>query len=459
VVVCHQKFRGESLTGPSSSFTKVMVITPWHTGPTDHTACRVSVGAEQPMTGEHAWAGVALVVIGGFAAPLRAAAVQALRVDGTTVQGEWAGRPDSNSVSILTADHLAIIAFDDVARLSFESPAKPPEGSTVFLLADGGRLYGELVGEVPEAVVTRTVLGNSVPIAFNRLAAIQFVRGGDAFAKAEELFVAALRARLPAQDVLITRDPEDTKSLRGRLESLDAESGSFAFADRPRTFQTDKIFGIVFATGANKQAVFPVTLELSDGSVVSGAIERADTEFLKVATSIGSVVELKVAEVMSLRVRSPRVVYVSDLSPAAERTEGMLHRPWPVRRDRGVSAAPLSMAGRAFDKGLGVHAKTELDYLIGGGYESLVATIGIDDAVRPSGSVVFRVLGDGKVLFDGGVLTGQDAPRDLQVDVKGVKLLTLVVDYGEGLDLSDHADWGGVRLLKPAARSTAPSDR
>jgi len=37
-------------------------------------------------------------------------------------------------------------------------------------------------------------------------------------------------------------------------------------------------------------------------------------------------------------------------------------------------------------------------------------------------------------------------------------MLTLVVDYGDGLDLSDHADWGGVRLLKPAARSTTPSD-
>ena len=399
---------------------------------------------------------VACGVISGFAASLRAATVQALRVDGTTLQGEWAGCPDTTSMNIRTSAGMERIAFDDLARVSFGSPAQPAEGSILFLLADGGRLHGEIVGDAPEAVVTRTVLGEAVPIAYDRLSAIRFVRGGDTFAKAEELFEAALQARLPAQDVLITRGPEDTKSLRGRLETLDAESGSFAFGDRPRTFQTDKIFGIVFATGANKQAVFPVTVELSDGSAVSGTIQRADAEILRMATSVGPVLETKVADVVTLRVRSPRVVYVSDLAPTAERTEGMLHRPWPVRKDRSVSAAPLSMAGRVFDKGLGVHSKTELDYLIGGAYESLVATIGIDDAVRPSGSVIFRVLGDGKVLFDGGALTGQDPPRDVQVDVRGVKILTLVADYGDGLDVSDYADWGGARLLKPTPRSTTP---
>jgi hypothetical protein len=103
-----------------------------------------------------------------------------------------------------------------------------------------------------------------------------------------------------------------------------------------------------------------------------------------------------------------------------------------------------------FDKGLGVHSRTELDYQLDRAYESLVATIGIDDAVRPRGSVVFRVLGDGKVLFDSGVLTGKDPPRDVNVNVVGVSLLTLVVDYGDELDLSDQADWGGARLLKPA---------
>ncbi|MCH8146858.1 MAG: NPCBM/NEW2 domain-containing protein, partial [Planctomycetes bacterium] len=86
-------------------------------------------------------------------------------------------------------------------------------------------------------------------------------------------------------------------------------------------------------------------------------------------------------------------------------------------------------------------------------YERFAATIGIDDFVRPGGSVVFRVIGDGRVLFESGEITGRDAPRAIRVDMVGVKLLTLLVDLGEGLDLSDHADWAGARLIRPAARS------
>jgi hypothetical protein len=124
-----------------------------------------------------------------------------------------------------------------------------------------------------------------------------------------------------------------------------------------------------------------------------------------------------------------------------------------VRKDRSASAKSLSIAGRVFDKGLGVHSRTELSYQIAGDYESFVATIGIDDAVRPRGSVVFRVSGDGRELFDSGEVRGSDPPRDIQVDVKDVKSLTLAVDYGEALDVSDHANWGGARLLKAAAKA------
>jgi len=387
--------------------------------------------------------------VGVMGVSTNAAPVQALRVDGTMVQGEWAGCLDASSVNVRTVEGLTKIAFDDLARLSFEAKPKPHDGDVVFHLSDGGRLYGELVGGATDAVLTRTALGGGIPLSFQHLAGIQLVRGEE-FAKAEGLFQSALQARLPAQDVLITRGGEEAKSVRGRLETLDAERGAFAFGERTRTFPTDKVYGVVFAVGAAKRAAYPVTVELADGSVVSGSLERADAERLAVATSVGPTVEMKVAEVVNLRMRSPRVVYLSDLTPTGERTEGMLHRPWPVRRDRSVSARPLSIGGRVFDKGLGVHSRTELDYQLDRGYESLVATIGIDDAVRPAGSVVFRVLGDGKVLLDSGVLTGKDPPRDVNVNVVGVIALTLVVDYGDELDLSDQADWGGVRLLMPA---------
>ena len=84
------------------------------------------------LTSVRGRASVGCVVISVFAAPLRAATVQALRVDGTMVQGEWMGCPAAASISIRTAEGMERIAFDDLARVIFESPAKPPDGSIVF---------------------------------------------------------------------------------------------------------------------------------------------------------------------------------------------------------------------------------------------------------------------------------------------------------------------------------------
>jgi hypothetical protein len=117
----------------------------------------------------------------------------------------------------------------------------------------------------------------------------------------------------------------------------------------------------------------------------------------------------------------------------------------------------MQIGGRRFEKGIGCHSLTELVYSIDGAYDSFVATIGIDDSVRPRGAVVFRVRGDERVLFDSGPVTGTDDPRQIVVDVREVKELTLVVDYGPGLDVSDHADWGDARLLR--RRDAAETDR
>ena len=137
----------------------------------------------------HGWRPLiaASVVVAAMSVCAKAATVQALRVDGTAVQGEWAGSPDASSVSIRAAEGSTRIAFDDLARLSFDAKPKPRGGDTVFHLADGGRLYGELVGGATEAVLARTALGEGVALPFQSLAGIQWVRGEE-FAKAGELF-------------------------------------------------------------------------------------------------------------------------------------------------------------------------------------------------------------------------------------------------------------------------------
>jgi hypothetical protein len=142
------------------------------------------------------------------------------------------------------------------------------------------------------------------------------------------------------------------------------------------------------------------------------------------------------------------VVYVSALTPTEEQSHGALSKPWPWRKDRNVSGGPMVIDGRSFSRGIGVRSRTALSYALDTTFEQFAATIGIDDSVRPRGSVMFLVLGDDRILFESGEVTGRDTARDVLVDLSGVKKLTLSVEFGDDLDLSDHADWGGARLVR-----------
>lgn len=377
--------------------------------------------------------------------------VKVTRIDGTSLESRWSACCDNAAVRLERDDGPVALSLDELSSIRFPNPIEPSTSAAVFHLADGGKLLGELTGGEGDLLTARTILGDELRLPFSTLAGVRLIASQGA-EKSSELFESALETRLPGQDVLVTRGPDEVKALRGRLENLGPVSGSFVFAEKSRTFQNDKIFGVVFAAGVAKDAVFPVTFELIDGSAFSGTIESADGDRLRVAASFGGSIELPAERVHRLRFRSPRVTYLSDMPVAAERVEGRLHRPWPIRRDRNVANGPLSLDGRVFDKGIGVHARTELDFDLTARYEALVAAIGIDDSVRPLGAVEFRVLGDGRELFQSGTVTGDDPPQDIRVEVGGVKKLTLVVDYADGVDLSDQADWGGARLLKAGSR-------
>lgn len=149
----------------------------------------------------------------------------------------------------------------------------------------------------------------------------------------------------------------------------------------------------------------------------------------------------------------------SDLSlePFVSVTNG-----WgPVERNlsNGEKAAgdgrALTIGGRTYARGLGVHASSSLTFDLGGRCSTFTSAVGVDDEVSSRGSVVFQVYADGVKLYDSGVLRGSDGARALSVNVSGRRELRLVVtDAGDGVS-SDHADWASPSLLGCAAAPSA----
>ncbi len=121
----------------------------------------------------------------------------------------------------------------------------------------------------------------------------------------------------------------------------------------------------------------------------------------------------------------------------------------PAKRNRSVDGKPLTIAGRTFARGLGTHAPGVLRISLNGAAARFTARVGVDDEVakRPSqASVEFKVIGDGAVLWQSGIVKRLQPARQVDVDLKGIKLLELVVtDGGDGY-ACDHADWAEAKF-------------
>jgi alpha-galactosidase len=120
--------------------------------------------------------------------------------------------------------------------------------------------------------------------------------------------------------------------------------------------------------------------------------------------------------------------------------------------NRAIRETPLTLAGRKFERGVGTHAHSSFWVQLNGGTERFSATIGVDDAAAGPGSVIFRVLADGKRVFDSGVMKTGQPPKTVSVDLRGAKVLLLqVTDAGDG-NAFDHADWADAKFLVTGAR-------
>lgn len=114
--------------------------------------------------------------------------------------------------------------------------------------------------------------------------------------------------------------------------------------------------------------------------------------------------------------------------------------------DKSVSGNPLSIGGRKFAHGVGTHAVGSYAIDLHGTAERFRAWVGVDDDAQAQGSVTFQVAGDGKVLWESGVMRASQAPKEINIELKGVRRLALRVgDAGDGNGM-DHADWADAQI-------------
>jgi len=114
--------------------------------------------------------------------------------------------------------------------------------------------------------------------------------------------------------------------------------------------------------------------------------------------------------------------------------------------NRTVDNRRMRIAGRAFQRGIGTHANSNIPLVLDGNGVELSGWAGLDDETNGRGSVVFQITADDKEIWNSGLMRPGDEANEFTLDVRGCKsVVLLALDGGDGYDY-DHADWGDVKI-------------
>lgn len=380
---------------------------------------------------------------------VEAADLAVLRVDGRSVRGTLENFSLDHGVTVRVDGGEVTIDLDEVLQIDCaktDTSIESAPASMVFHLKGGGRLFGRIVASADEGVRVKTTSLGEATLAFKHLRAIRSQMKNQA--KAVEMFERSLAAPDVGKDVVVLVRDGKVRSFKGIVETLSTDGGQFRYRDRALPLNREFLFGIVFAKGSSSGSKPPLTVELLSGESFGGRLHAGDSAGLGIKTTFAAEVTIPWSRMKRLIFRNDNVVFLSDLEPVSYRFRPFFNIDWPYRMDRAVSGTPLRLNGQSYAKGVGVHSSATLSFRVPPGFRKLVGVLGIDDAVRPRGNVEFRVTTEGRELFKRSPVRGTDPPKPFQINLEHVSIVDLVVDFGEQLDIADHADWANVRFVK-----------
>ena len=291
----------------------------------------------------------------------------------------------------------------------------------------------------------------TLSLPFDGLRAIRF-EPGTPYAP----FNDALAKPSKTNDLIFMKVEQQIEMISGLLAGITETEVAIDVAGEKRQLPRERVFGIVLAQSATAAAVSAI-VAVEDGSRLAAKGIEVHESVWRLQLIGGSKCEVPMEKVWRVDFRPAGLIFLSDLEPLAVKEEPIFTPPAPWKRDRSVAGNALQLAGQKYEKGLGVHARSELAFAVPAESNLFLATIGIDDETRresgnrlaAAGDCEFRVLGDDRELFAARLKSSQP-PQAIRLELRNVKRLTLIVEPGEDFDFADHADWCDARFLKLA---------
>ena len=269
--------------------------------------------------------------------------------------------------------------------------------------------------------------------------------------------------RLEAEgDLLVVGNEHGIDYHEGILHDVTDTVVQFEFDGTVLPAKRSKVYGLVYHRLRNvelPEAICRITDTTGSQWAVraiglSGSGDPPDR--LTWITPAGVKASCPMARIRRIDFSQGKIVFLSDLKPESTAftpyfgtTEArqLLGRFYALRTDRNLESAALQLGGKRYSKGLAMHSRTEVVYRLPGRFGRFKATAGIDDGVRPGGSVRLVIRGDDRVLFEATV-RGTDPPVPIDLDVTDVRRLTILADFADNMDIADHLDLCEARVIK-----------
>ncbi len=387
----------------------------------------------------------ALVLVTVAAAPVWADGPFVTTIDGETVPGA----PASIDELHLSMGEGKSFELSRIRRIDYGRPVVEPakDVATVRIdLANGDRIFGRITGsdERLAYLYVESASAGRLALPYQRIDLLVFRVNLLAEAIPE-------RAEGSVEDVLYAVKAGARMPMPGVVKTFSEDKVHFYWktADKDGDVPYSKLESIRFRLGAEPAAPTGVVarFHLVDGTVLSCVEPKlADGSYRAKMIEGGEIVSIPEGGVARVDLTSDLVLFLSDETPE-EVKEYDFHGDAPIyayERDRTAAQKPIQLAGKTYDKGLGVHAYSSLTYNLRRRYK-MFRTLAALDAVQAGdrGCVFFRVYGDERVLFESEAVRSATAPLPIEVDVSGVRFLRLEVDFGPPGDheTGDHAVW------------------
>jgi len=245
------------------------------------------------------------------------------------------------------------------------------------------------------------------------------------------------------------------------IHAMTAEGVKIQLDDITTTVNPAKLYGLLFYQRAAREFPAPLcVVHLSDDSNLVARSVKMNNGQTRVTLLTGTEIPIQFNRITKLDFAAGNIQFLDELKPARITWSPVLKSAialddlalvYAPRMNESFQGGPIQLEEdqqpQVYQRGIAVHATSELLYQLPDGFRQLQMRVGIAPHSLGTCTAKLQVIGDQKILFEK-EFSHQTPPEDIVLNISGVSRLKIVVDANDGEDFGDVLHLCQARLLK-----------